>query len=360
MKKLLFILAVISAGFALGACEGSEDTGETEATIIESEEETTEALIAIPNVTGMVSEEAMITLTDLGLRVETVFAQSTEVGQDHVISQFPAANGEMHYGETVTLYIAQPYETETVFSRTLTIRNTSFSTVSQVYIVPASQDEWGNGLMTNGAVLDIGMTQGFRLPVSENGRYDICIVNIAEDLYVFRDVLISADQSMDFVDAGLPEYGERPVLNVSGNGSTCFGEVTWSAFTLEHTDNYDGDSASAEPVEDLFYSVGTDFINTGSRGVWYLYATENGFPSWGYDRLGNSILESGEQILISLDGEDPARTYDFRLCFEDGVYYTVMGAVNPAGGCVEINSDTMTLSVYAALGGDLLGSYPLS
>lgn len=102
--------------------EDNENTSVIETTIIasyshlettvppttkETTQATTEAILKIPNVEGMKSNDAYKKISDLGLKYKAEFEYSSNVPEDYVISQSPSEDKKANVGDTVSLIISR-------------------------------------------------------------------------------------------------------------------------------------------------------------------------------------------------------------------------------------------------------------
>lgn len=85
----------------------SEETTAVVTTNSETQLQTTNSLISVPNIIGMKSSDAYNKVTDLGLKYKAEFEYSDSIPEDYVISQSPASDSSAKADSFVTIYISR-------------------------------------------------------------------------------------------------------------------------------------------------------------------------------------------------------------------------------------------------------------
>jgi hypothetical protein len=91
----------------------------------------------------------------------------------------------------------------------ITLQNSTGYEISEVYVSPASADDWGDDYLVN-ATLDDGDSFTISLPrsLSETNMYDIQFVDIEGDSYTRFDVAVKSGATVEITMDDLDEYDD--------------------------------------------------------------------------------------------------------------------------------------------------------
>jgi hypothetical protein len=91
----------------------------------------------------------------------------------------------------------------------LTLLNSTGYEVTEIYVSPASSDDWGDDYLVN-ATLDNGdsFTVTLPVPLSQADTYDIQFVDIDGDTYTRYDEPVKNGMVIEITDEHLDEYEE--------------------------------------------------------------------------------------------------------------------------------------------------------
>ncbi|MDR1317686.1 MAG: hypothetical protein LBK13_12520 [Spirochaetales bacterium] len=100
-------------------------------------------------------------------------------------------------------------------SKIILLNSTGYE-VTEVYVSPASSDDWGDDYLVN-TTLDNGDSFSVTLPVplSEADVYDIQFVDIDGDTYTLFDVPVRNGGTVEVTDEDLDEYDDEVSGSIS-------------------------------------------------------------------------------------------------------------------------------------------------
>jgi hypothetical protein len=91
----------------------------------------------------------------------------------------------------------------------ITLQNSTGYEITEIYVSPASSDDWGDDYLVNTS-LDDGdsFTISLPLPLSQTDMYDIQFVDIEGDTYTQYDVSVKNGATLEITMDDLDEYEE--------------------------------------------------------------------------------------------------------------------------------------------------------
>lgn len=119
----------------------SEETTAAITTNSETQFQTTNSLISVPNIVGMKSSDAYNKITDLGLKYKAEFEYSDDIPEDYVISQKPTDKEKADIGDTVTIKISRGTKPENSSNYSSSSKTSDFS--SNTNIGDKTTDRYG-------------------------------------------------------------------------------------------------------------------------------------------------------------------------------------------------------------------------
>lgn len=161
---------------------------------------------------------------------------------------------------------------------TITVYNNSLWDIYNIYASLSSDGGWGEDRLGS-EILYADDSYSFTIPT---GTYDFKYVDEDDDVCTMMNVSITGSRSFTFDTDDWLE---------------CMGSDSESSSTT---------SSSG------YYTI--TFVNNSLWDIYNLYASLSSDTDWGSDRLGSTILNSGEQFTLTL----PAGEYDFKFIDEDG------------------------------------------
>lgn len=192
-----------------------------------------------------------------------------------------------------------PTEMKVVF------RNSSGYVFNELYVTPTADTEWGSDHLGSTSVLKKGGTFELTLPIYDFNTYDIRVVDVDEDVYLFERVPIENGCEVDIVWesdlAASVSYTDKDSTYIVG------------VFESGNDDYYSDDYDSGWLDMTFMNYTGWDF-----REV-YVYAT--GSSDMGYNHVADSPLYDESQHAIGVD---------------DYVYFDIV--------CVDQDYDTWTFT----------------
>jgi len=143
------------------------------------------------------------------------------------------------------------------------VNNTGY-TGYYLYIRPTGAVSWGSDVLGTDILRNRGSFSVYSLPISNNDRYDIRLVDEDDDTYTKQNVLVRPDQSV--------------------------------VFTFD-----DFDRGSSIPVNQGNDGPFVTIVNNTGYLVYYLYISPTTSDTWGEDRLAsNQTLPNGQSVSVRL------------------------------------------------------------
>ncbi|NVK03186.1 MAG: hypothetical protein HWD92_00125 [Flavobacteriia bacterium] len=190
-----------------------------------------------------------------------------------------SGNTRLNYTNDEWLDCVFPDETTSSSSEaTVTINNTSLWDIYNIYASLSSDTDWGSDRLGS-EILYSESSYSFTL---SPGTYDFKFVDEDDDICTMMGVTISSSRTISFD-------------------------------TSEWLDCIGSDESSSSTSNSSGYYTIT-FVNNSLWDIYNLYASLSSDTDWGSDRLGSTILNSGEEFSLTL----PAGEYDFKFIDEDG------------------------------------------
>lgn len=165
----------------------------------------------------------------------------------------------------------------------ITVENRTGYLGMYLYVSPVSSTRWGPDRLEDD-VLPNGRSITIRVPLSENNRYDLRLLDSDEDSYEKRDILIMPNQTVIF---------------------------TFDDFYIE-----------SDPVE--YDGPPVTIVNNTGYTVYYVYISPTSDDNWGRDRLNpDQVLNNGQSVTLRLPQPlDVNNKYDIMLKDVDGDTYS--------------------------------------
>jgi hypothetical protein len=198
-------------------------------------------------------------------------------------------------------YWSQARQTQT----TMTVVNRTGYTAYYVYISPSSHDSWGIDRLGSDVLLT-GQSSILRnIPVSENNRYDIRLVDSDGDSYTKWNVQMMPNQSITFT-----------------------------------FDDFDTDSGNTQTVQ-TFDGPPIIIVNNTGYDVYFVYISPSSSSTWGSDRLdSNQILSNRQSASLDLPHSlSVINKYDIKLVDSDGDSYTKFNIIVTANSRIVFTLD---------------------
>jgi hypothetical protein len=207
----------------------------------------------------------------------------------------------------------------------ITIANKTGYTIIRAYVSPVGANVWGNNLLVSGRVVDGDSFTVSTLPTSNDGMYDIRLVDTDEDSYVMRNVNLEQNQDIEFTFARFVTNSRRVNNRNLGLGDP-------SERRRERRERSDCSSClinaendRAENANDTGRVTTITITNRTGYAVLSVFISPVGDSTWGNELLGDNNLGNGQSFTFTSLPPSNGNMYDIRLVDTDEDSYVIRG-----------------------------------